>query len=192
MAVDKTADKKIDKRKDKKVQNKLSLRQAEYLLTLVAEGLRYGDIVAKTTKFDEPFTLTQQHLYSYRKAQEINLEELRKEREFHALREGLAVKANRVKMLEELAMMFYVDLKDKEMVWLNDKKSIGTDEPYDFIKFNGSEIEQLRGVLDDIAKETGGRTIKTDITSGNKPIKGYVSVDPNSWDQKVKEKSNEQ
>lgn len=58
-------------------------------------------------------------------------------------------------------------------VWVPDVKSIGSGlfaERVDIERFNAPIFDQYRGVLDDIAKETGGRIKKSDITSGGKPL----------------------
>lgn len=58
-------------------------------------------------------------------------------------------------------------------VWVPDVKSIGGGEfaeRVDIERFNSAIFEQYRAVLDDIAKETGGRIKKTDVTSGGKTI----------------------
>lgn len=58
--------------------------------------------------------------------------------------------------------------KRRRGLWLNDIKSIGSGKGQRLAllsTFNASEIETLRGLLDDIAKETGGRpkTVKIDV-----------------------------
>lgn len=58
-------------------------------------------------------------------------------------------------------------------VWVPDVKSIGGGEfaeRVDIERFNSALLEQYRGVLDDIAKEVGGRVKKSDVTSGGKAI----------------------
>lgn len=52
-------------------------------------------------------------------------------------------------------------------VWLRDVKQIGKGETavtVDLIRFNSAIIDQFRGVLDDLAKETGGRVLKQEVT----------------------------
>lgn len=55
-------------------------------------------------------------------------------------------------------------------VWLSDVKQIGSGaeaERVDLEKFNPAIISEFRGVLDDIAKETGGRIKKNEFTGAN-------------------------
>lgn len=50
-------------------------------------------------------------------------------------------------------------------LWLKDFKQIGAGEDSEKVeieRFNAALVEQLRGVLDDLAKETGGRRQKVD------------------------------
>jgi hypothetical protein len=52
-------------------------------------------------------------------------------------------------------------------VWLPDVKQIGGGEHaerVDIVRFNAALIEQYRGTLDDLAKETGGRKQKMEVT----------------------------
>jgi hypothetical protein len=48
-------------------------------------------------------------------------------------------------------------------LWLRDYKSIGN-TPYEIERFNAALIEQWRGLLDDIAREGGGRKQKQEIS----------------------------
>jgi hypothetical protein len=58
-------------------------------------------------------------------------------------------------------------------VWVRDVKGIGSGEfakQIELERFNAPLFEQYRKVLEDIAKETGGRVTKTDVTSGGEQI----------------------
>jgi hypothetical protein len=71
-------------------------------------------------------------------------------------------------VLKELADTLLADLRDPAKRWLRDVKGIGQGENWTQIeieRFNAAELEQLRGLLADIAKETGGRpkTIRLDV-----------------------------
>jgi hypothetical protein len=81
---------------------------------------------------------------------------------------GFAQPHERVAVLKELAETLLTDLRDEEKRWLRDVKGIGVGDNWtqvDIVRFNAAELAELRGLLDDIAKETGGRpkTIKVDI-----------------------------
>ena len=84
----------------------------------------------------------------------------KKRKEFEA---GLALDYERVHKLKGLANLLEQDLSVR--LWLDDVKSIGSGEfaeRIDLIRFNGALVEQYRGVLDDLAKEVGGRKVKTE------------------------------
>lgn len=73
---------------------------------------------------------------------------------------GVALTHERVDVLKEMVGHLLEDLRDPEKRWLKDVKGIGWGDKWaqvDIERFNAAELEQLRGLLDDIAKETGGR-----------------------------------
>lgn len=81
---------------------------------------------------------------------------------------GFAQPHERVAVLKELASTLLDDLRAEDKRWLRDIKGIGAGDNWtqvDVVRFNAAELEQLRGLLDDIAKETGGRpkTVRVDI-----------------------------
>jgi len=65
-------------------------------------------------------------------------------------------------------------------LWTDQVKMIGSgdcQERVEFESFNSAEVDQYRGVLDDIAKELGGRVQKTDLTTlGEKLSAAIVNV----------------
>jgi hypothetical protein len=92
---------------------------------------------------------------------------------------GLAHEYERVRKLYRLAAMLEAQIYERGMygelhnLWVPDVKSIGSGEfaeRVDIERFNSALLEQYRKVLDDIAKETGGRIQKTDITTGGEKI----------------------
>jgi hypothetical protein len=55
-------------------------------------------------------------------------------------------------------------------VWLRDVKRIGTGKEavtVEIVRFNSAIIDEFRGVLDDLAKETGGRVSKHEMSGPN-------------------------
>lgn len=92
---------------------------------------------------------------------------------------GLSLDYERVRRLNRLADFLEHQLyaTDDEgnysNLWLQDAKGIGSSlnfERVDIERFNSALLTQYRGVLDDIAKEVGGRVNKTDLTSDGEPI----------------------
>lgn len=99
------------------------------------------------------------------------------------LRAGLALDYERVRKLTRLAEYLegeiYATNEDGQHhnVWLHDVKQIGsgeTAERVDIVRFNTGLIDQYRATLDDLAKETGGRIHKTDITTGGEAMTGLI------------------
>jgi len=162
---------------------KLTDPQRLAVLDWIAEGMTTKELNNLAASFDPPFKISPQLNYQYRKDYDIDLQKLRSEKDTLAINTGLAIRATRIQKLIDLAQMLEGDLKIKKLLWTQNAKTVGN-ERYDFEEFNEAEIRQLRGIYDDIAKETGGRITRTDITSNNKQIKGYVLVSPDEWPDK--------
>jgi hypothetical protein len=82
------------------------------------------------------------------------------ERRRAALEAGLGLDFERVVVLKRLAARMVAELEDEGRLWVQDAKWIGSGEfgeRVDLERFNAAEVEQLRGLLDDIAKEKGER-----------------------------------
>lgn len=93
-----------------------------------------------------------------------------------AMQKYLALDYHRVMQLVELADFLRNQLYEQNAdgdyhnVWNPDVKQIGSGENatvVDIVRFNAPIIDQFRGVLDDIAKETGGRIKKSEFTGAN-------------------------
>lgn len=100
-----------------------------------------------------------------------------------ALSEGLAVVGIRVKKLKQLAALMERDIFGG-FLWLDQVKGVGSGdiaELVDYEEFNAGEVAAYRGVLDDIAKEVGGRVQKQVIAGDpDAPIAiATVNVDQN-------------
>lgn len=106
--------------------------------------------------------------------------EARKNVEMQAvLNYGLALSHERVRKLYKLAALLEAQIYEQGLdgvfynLWMPDVKSIGSGEfaeRVDIERFNSPLLEQYRKVLEDIAKETGGRINRTDVTTGDKPF----------------------
>ena len=93
---------------------------------------------------------------------------------------GLAHDYERVRKLYRLAAMLEAQMYERGMygdlhnLWVPDVKSIGSGEfaeRVDIERFNSPLIEQYRKVLEDIAKETGGRVQRQEISgAGGAPF----------------------
>ena len=89
------------------------------------------------------------------------------------MNEGLALEYERVRKLKDAAefleeQMYETDAEGNYInVWCPDEKMIGTGDaaqPVVITRFNAALFQQWRGIHDDLAKETGGRRQKTEIT----------------------------
>lgn len=136
--------------------------QRDAVLKWVAEGLDSPAINKRAAIFEPPFSVSRAQVDYYRKTRKINLKAMVEDGEYDALKSGLALKEERVKRLQLLAALMEEDLFGG-VLWTEDVKVIGTgdmQERIDFEEFNGAEVTQYRGVLDDIAKEMGHRATK--------------------------------
>lgn len=82
---------------------------------------------------------------------------------------GLSLDYERVEELKQLANQLKQQLIERGF-WLSDVKQIGSGqfaERIDIERFNQALIEEIRGVLDDLARETGGRANKHQISGEN-------------------------
>ncbi len=92
------------------------------------------------------------------------------------MKSGLALAHERVSQLKRLAESLLLELCEvddagqvvgfkQDSLWLPDAKWLGKGEfgeRFDLVHFNSPGLDQLRGFLDDLARETGGRRQKRD------------------------------
>lgn len=102
------------------------------------------------------------------------MEEDRQDYVRRVMNSGLAQEHERVALLNQLAETLIGEIFEEgddgvlHNLWLPDVKQIGSGKNItrvDIEKYNSSIVDNLRGVLDDLAKETGGRVQKKDVTS---------------------------
>lgn len=82
-----------------------------------------------------------------------------KAEELRVMQEGFALRHERVKALNRLAGKLLSEL-DGDRLWVSEPKMIGAGNlarEVEIERFNTAELEQFRGLLDDITKETGER-----------------------------------
>ena len=168
---------------------KLRKKQKEALLQWIAEGLETGDINERAAKFKPRFKVSRSQVDYYRQTRDVTLDEIQEAAELDALKSGLALKDERVAVLQRLANKIIGDLLPEEettksKLWLDNKKAVGF-EAYEYKTYNKAEVDSLREVLDDIASEVGQRVKKTDITTDGKPI-------GNNWKELRKNLSDEE
>lgn len=153
---------------------KLTKKQRTQLLTWIAEGVDSGEINARAKKSKPPFEVSRQQVDYFRKTRGVDIDQIKNEEEFDALKSGLALKENRVQLLQDLADKMKSDLFENNLLWTDEVKGVGSADNFqliDYKLFNSSEVQQLRGVLSDIAEEVGGRVQRKEVTGKDgKPL----------------------
>ena len=134
-------------------------------------------------EFVPPFSVSRAQVRYYRKTRDADIKAIVAAGEQDALTEGLARRGERVKRLKQLAALMERDLFGG-FLWLDQVKGVGSGDIaqiVDYEEFNKSEVDAYRGILDDIAKETGGRVQRQEISgeTENRLIIEYV----NDWRQ---------
>ncbi len=111
---------------------------------------------------------------------DAEIEGIKNETAQQVLGSGLALPYERVLSLKALAVMLENELHDEKSLWLEDFKRFGRGtEVVRIIKFNSALVNQFRETLDDLAKETGGRITKQEVTGakGSPLSVGVFSLD---------------
>jgi len=168
---------------------RLKKAQKEAVLKWIAEGLKTDEINARAADHDPVFSVSCQQVDYYRKTRLIDLEAMSKVSEKTALISGYALKEHRVFKLSILAALMEKDLFGG-FIWTDQVKGVGSGdiaEIVDYEEFNAAEITQYRGVLDDIAKETGGRVQKIEQKDDGKYIIKVIYEDRDTDDSARKE-----
>ena len=145
---------------------RLKKKQKEALIQWITEGLQSNEINDRAAMFNPPFNVSRQQVDYYRKTREADIETIKASGEHEALTAGLALVEERVNKLKQLAALMEADLFGG-FLWTDQIKSIGSAPNNKFIEyeeFNKAEVDSYRGVLDDIAKEVGGRVHRNEIT----------------------------
>lgn len=140
---------------------RLTKKQKEFLLACIGEGIETDEINARAAKFKPPFQVERQDVDYYRKSRGVKLREIVEAGEMEALRSGLALRAERVKRLDKLAEMIEKDLLDNKLLWLKRERALGSGVSTKFVEvdeLNRAQINLLRDLYDDIAKEMHQRT----------------------------------
>ena len=148
---------------------RLKKEQRDELLKWVAAGLETGEINKCAADHLPPFMVSRAQVDYYRKTRGVDLRKMLDSGQYDALTTGLALKEERVKRLTLLAALMEEDLF-YGVLWTEDVKMIGSgpfQERVEFEEFNASEVAQYRGVLDDIAKEVGGRVQRQEHTGAD-------------------------
>jgi PBSX family phage terminase large subunit len=147
-------------RKSKQQRQELTDAQRTALISWIAEGLGGREIRNNARNFRAPFNVSESKLAYYRSALKIDIARIRAERDDLAINAGLALRSNRLQSLYDLARMLEDDIKQNNKLWLLRVKGVGSGSSYERVveeEFNESELRQLRGLYEDIAREVGAR-----------------------------------
>lgn len=140
--------------------------QKEAVIAWVAEGLETDEINKRAAKFKPRFKVSKTQVAFYRSSRGAVLNEIKQSDEFDALKAGFALRVERVKVLQKLADKMAEELVPANgmgsKLWTANKKAVGM-AAYEYQEFNKAEVDALRGVLDDLAKEVGERRPDVEI-----------------------------
>lgn len=166
---------------------RLQKAQKEAVITWVAEGLETDEINKRAAKFKPRFKVSKTQVAFYRSSRGSVLETIKKSDEFDALKTGLALRVERVKVLQKLADKMIEELLPANgmgsKLWTHNKKAVGM-SIYEYLEFNKAEVDSVRGVLDDLAKEMAER--RPDVE-----IHNTYNFDMNKWKQETKKRLQE-
>lgn len=154
-------------------------KQHEAMVKWIAQGLTGRQINHAAANFSPPFKPTEPQLAYWRKKFKVDITSLRRELEQNALYEGLALRSNRLEKLYKLATVMEDDLFQNGKLWLSKVKGIGSGNYFERVveeEFNESELRQLRGIYDDIAREVGGRRAELGLDDVGETTGGLVSL----------------
>jgi hypothetical protein len=136
---------------------KLSKAQREQLLGWIAEGLRTDEINRRAGQGQPAWSVSRQTVDQYRKRYQVRIDEITQAADTQALNSGYARKAQRVELLNQLAETLADELFKQGKLWVKRTRGVGRGETVTEQEFNGAEVAQLRGTLEDLAAEVGDR-----------------------------------
>jgi len=151
---------------------RLSAAQRIFLCSLLADGLNVAEVNKAAARCKPPFQVSDSTATHWRQKMAIKHKKIAEQQELQGWSDGLAKKEERIKMLKKLAErlardLFHNDPKE-EKIWLDNIKGLGSGPQFQTFRykdFNHAEVKELRGLLDDIAKEQGTRSTKIDMTT---------------------------
>lgn len=163
---------------------RLNQNQKAKLLEWVAAGYQSDEINRLAAVFDEPFSVRRSQVQFYRNHYRHDFQPKADAKKASAIATGLALKEVRVEKLQRLAMLLEQDLLENEKLWVvSDIRIVGKDADARIVEreeFNAGEVIQYRGLLDDIAKEVGGRKQTVEQSGEVKIVWDYPLPPPKS------------
>lgn len=133
----------------------LTPQEREAILTRLAAKVSYPDIAAE-------FGCTVDNVKYYARKAKPKIQAAKEVRTTEAINRGLSEVDARVAQLEWLNGLLQADLATG--MYSTDIKMSATGKTVTVPVFKGQQVTQLRGTLDDIAKERGGRKTTAEVT----------------------------
>ena len=132
----------------------------------VAAGKSNREIIRLAAEHEPPFRINGANISkTFRKPVREKVERIREKKEEDVLRTGLAVKEERIRMLEETAQYLFSEIKQIPPAKAN---------------LVPGYVTGMRGCLDDIAKELGQRSNKIDVNA-NVRVRDIVAIVENVY-----------
>lgn len=131
---------------------------------------------ALAAKFSQPFTPTSAQFAYYMAAAKVERRKDAEKKRKKGIKQGLAIKDARIAKLEELfarheqlieARAIEVSEIESGKTGLLARDYRGKDADIPIYKYDAALIKEMRGILDDLAREEGARTSKVDATNIN-------------------------
>ena len=127
----------------------------------VAAGKSNREIIRLAAEHEPPFKVNGANISkTFRKPVREKVEKIREKKEEDVLRSGLAVKEERIRMLEETAQYLFSEIRKIPAARAN---------------LVPGYVNGMRGCLDDIAKELGQRSNKIDVNA-NVRVRDIVAI----------------
>lgn len=145
--------------------------QREYLIEWIAAGDNLAAVKKKAAASEPPFVVSAKSFEYWQRDVRGRTNRAIEEGQEAALKSGLAVRGERVRQLNEMADILRAELLGGKL-WVDRVRGIGSGEDFKRVEeqeFNRAELDLWRTLVDDIAREVGGRRVENHQT-------GEVSV----------------
>lgn len=142
---------------------RLNDEQKSLVRKWVAENKQTDEINKLAAQSAIPFAVSRAQVDYYREEAKIHLKEVKKKQKESVLDQGFALKENRIAELNRLARKIMRDLKQGKLWTVTRVYESKFGEQFKVEQFNSAEVDQFRGILDDIARELGERSANINL-----------------------------
>lgn len=184
------------------MDTKLDNEQRAHLLEKIVSGeiKNWADAKRVGAAFYRPFSPSNKQYTRQRGNAGVEVGKIRAAERRSAAQTGLAVRDARINKLKRLFERHerLIEARAEEVSEIESGKTgllakdyRGKDADIPVYKYDAALIKEMRGLLDDLAKEVGDRTTKMDVTSDGKPLQVVVRVPVKAttaeeWEQQQK------